>query len=154
MKTRLRFSLVLGAMGLTIAQAAFAAELTFRVPVNLSNLHPDVKRARVVCGIGASESAPVNILTGFMSAPINIGAEGAYRGTVTVEINELGLTPERRAVVRAWGCFLVLTNTVSGSALGRWVPPTSPGSSVGPVWAMPKSGTPFSSQVHGPLRLE
>ena len=152
MKTRLRFSLVLGAIGLALAQAAFAAELTFRVPVNLSNLHPDVKRVRVVCGIGASESAPVNILTGFMSAPINIGADGAYRGTITVEINELGgLTPERRAAVRAWGCFLVLTNTVSGSALGRWVPP---GLSGGPVWAMPKSGTPFSSQVHGPLRLE
>ena len=123
--------LVVAAMG--SAQAADQT-VVFQVPVNLQNLHPDVKKASVHCKI--MDSTSTNLKENYVE--LSIPAR-SYVGTVSVPVT---LTQFQADKAEEWWCFLALIH--EGLAL-------YPEQGSGPAVAQAKPGTPFVKQIHGKI---
>lgn len=120
---------------------AWAAEITFKVPVNLTALHPDVEGARVSCRI---ESA-AGLATGSTPLGPPVGGSIQREATVTVAVDPLPVMANHKA---KWICVLTLV----AKGTGPHMPPV-------PSYTHPllplraRTGTPLVTQVEGVLTL-
>ena len=114
------------------AQTALAADFTFEVPVDVSNLHPDITRATISC------TAVRYPTTGGFGGGVIVGrsmdynltlTDRAYRGTITVEAN--AIAAHRPGEANGYECGLYFTTARDGlldsSQYSRLYPP-APGS--------------------------
>lgn len=147
---RLRW-LVLTAAALFIAAApATAADFTFTVPVQVSNLPPDSRNASVHCSVYSvgrlrPGSSPAPDGSGFARMGTGTLAGGAFRGEVTVTVNaNAGVDP---ATITEYSCGLSFVATQRGrdTQFAYWITATPSTLPVAP-------GAPFSPRVVGSIR--
>lgn len=123
---------LLGSLLAFAASASAEQEITFRVPVNLQNLHPEIANVSVQCRV-----TPTNA-HGRMDLPV---VNRAFNRTVEVRVK---VTDGQSAVAEGYRCELHLF-----SAAGEGVAPSQDPSAS--AYAKAKLGTPFVQFVEGPL---
>ncbi|MHB8883420.1 MAG: hypothetical protein ACYC69_18180 [Thermodesulfovibrionales bacterium] len=122
----------------------WAADFTFTVPVEVSNLPPDSRQGAVSCSLHTSPARLGAAGVGNGYVPFTISS-GAYRGEVTVTANaNPGIDP---VTVTHYSCALSFYATLRGTdhQFSYWLtsrPSTLP---VAP-------GAPFSPRVDGAIR--
>ncbi|MCI0371493.1 MAG: hypothetical protein L0214_08950 [candidate division NC10 bacterium] len=120
---------------------AWAADITFKVPVNLSDLHPDVEAARVSCRVDSK----AGMATGSTEVGPPIGGKIQREAIVTVSLDS---GPTKFGGAAKWICVLALV------AKG-----VSPHAKPVPSYTHPllplraRTGTPLVTQVEGVLNL-
>ncbi|MEO6582319.1 MAG: hypothetical protein ABIN68_05880 [Sphingomicrobium sp.] len=88
--------------GLACAAPASSADFTFDVPVTVENL-PSLTSIGVQCAVYSGATVG-GIIAVARSAPVAVSG-GRYDGTITVEVNNEGLTPSSEA--RSYRCGVV-----------------------------------------------
>lgn len=120
---------------------AWAADITFKVPVNLSDLHPDVEAARVSCRV----ESKAGMVTGSTQVGPPSGGKIQRDATVTVSLDP---APAKFGGTAKWICVLTLV----AKGVSPHVMPV-------PTYTHPRlplrarAGTPLVTQVEGVLTL-
>ncbi len=103
-----------------VAGAALAAPITVHIPVDISNMHPDVPHFHVVCRVYDEDSRSLTLLR---AQQVSRLVDGAFNGTITVEGGE---DPSVAAVAHSYRCFFMFAVTgVGGMHLPAAVPTES-----------------------------
>ncbi|MBZ0133311.1 MAG: hypothetical protein M9884_06070 [Rhodocyclaceae bacterium] len=106
---RLRYALIL-VTALLAPSAAFAEQtITFKVPVQLSNLYADVKKFSVGCTLRNK----ANPLATYAFDRTDLEVNKSYSGTVSVTVN---VPDSIAAEVNAWDCAVHLFHAGGGCA--------------------------------------
>jgi hypothetical protein len=125
-----------------VTGTALAADFTFNVPLNLQNVHPDVRTATVFCRVFKVRGgyAAENIIAKSDRADIRIpiDSDGNYRGTLSVSAEtESGKNP---ADGRYYECDLAFNSfTLQSDSRARGAPYES------------RTGTTRTVRVHGDI---
>lgn len=114
--------------------------VTFKVPVKLQSIHPDITQPQIHCWLLDKDGK--NVRDDKQIVPIPISA-GSYEGPINVPVTVTNWEAEQAV---GWHCELVLTT--KGSP-GTWLtyPITQEGS--GPRPGQAKSGAPLVHKVEG-----
>jgi hypothetical protein len=121
--------------------SAWAAQLTFKVPVTLSDLHPDVEAARVSCRVEAGASTGV----GFTQLGRPIGGKIQQEALVAVVVEPAPIKP----TPAKWICALTLV--VKGAPPPAAHIPPVPSYTHPLIGLRARPGTPLVTQVEGTL---
>lgn len=152
MKQKKLRPLLLAVLLLTILDgAAYGADFTIEVPVELRDLHPGFTRGQVSCavytpGVAPAYGAPMG--NGVSAPPFTITA-GSYSGVVTVVFNARGGRDPAQAT--EYSCALQLNAFGSTDTLfdaGTIMAERSP---YYRVEARPRTGAPLTVTVRGPI---
>ena len=96
------------------AGPAWAEDFTFTVPVELSNLPPEINAGTAFCELIIKETGRATMTAGNRGRGFAI-AGGAYRGELTIAFNaNPGIEPAR---VTHYKCYLVLRGTLRGAPI-------------------------------------
>jgi hypothetical protein len=117
-----------------------SAPVTFKVAVKLASLMPDVAHVRVHCVL---QQGSVPIAHGETTSQVS--SSGHFDSVVTVPVNILypNQTEAKVSMATQYNCSLQLLNNSNPPQV--WAPDKA---NV-PVWAQPKTGTPFAKRISG-----
>ena len=150
-KNKLRPLLLSALLLATLGGAAYGADFTIEVPVELRGLHPGFTRGQVSCGVympGVAPAFGAPMGNGASAPPFTITA-GSYSGVVTVEFNATGGRDPARAA--EYSCNLQLNafgSTDTFFDAGAIMAERSP---YYRVEARPRTGAPLTVTVRGSI---
>ena len=152
MKLKEMFACHLLTLALVFPNMVFAEDFTFNVRVELSNLHPDVEGANVLCKVLiAAEGAPVgeNVVGLKRSENLMVSAGGAINQTVRIKFN--AYSGKNPADATKYLCLLDLVHKN-----GTEIAPTPSGNNFCTTedgeWRCALAGKPFLSVASGSIR--
>jgi hypothetical protein len=135
-------------LALVFSSTVSAEDFTFNIPVEISNLHPDVNQMRVLCEIEGMTNGDGDGEPTLINVP---ATGGAVNTTVQVKINAPNgmpaLSPEAMPMRRGYFCKLQVSK--SGTGFQDFLPSNSGQCNVANNWRCARTGAPFTGSVQG-----
>jgi hypothetical protein len=133
-------------LALTFPHAALAEDFTINVPVELSNIHPEVKQMRILCEIEG-------IVTVDPFTLINVPADGgAINSTVQVKFNSRDkIEPYRDPVKKSYACHLEAAK--AGGDFQWFLASNSSQCNAANEWRCARPDTPSTIDINGVFDL-
>ncbi len=144
MRIKHQMWMALTALAFGVSGIATAEDFTFTVPVEITNLPPEINYGTAYCELIIREPGRGTRTAGNVGRGFRISG-GAYRGDVTVAVNAApGVEP---GSVTHYKCFLELTGTLRGT------PVSYNFRDEGFTLPLPlAAGAPFTPRVEGTIR--